>query len=122
MRALGDALQSYGTSCHGFPDQLSRLGPLSEQDSTCVLFGAINDPLLVDSVLKREGAILDGYEWRYVPRDAVEAAAPPVFRHYELTATWVAKEGVRHSFWTSDAGIIRSARGRAAGSADPALE
>jgi hypothetical protein len=65
--------------------------------------------------------MVHGYVWQYEPSKPL-SSAQDLYQHYELRATWMAKEGILRCFWVSDAGVIRSARGRPAGRNDMVVE
>jgi hypothetical protein len=120
MRTLVWALTEYKKSCAGFPSTLDSLGSGGGAARSCTALGLIADadrlgPLAPDG--GRDGA----YEWRYDPASPIQDRTPPVYEHFGLATTWRGA-GSRYSFWTSDAGTIRFARGRAARSTDAALE
>jgi hypothetical protein len=114
LRELSEALSKYSTTCGGYPGDLSKLTAEPGAPPSCGAMGLVPPQYLVTP--------RSGYEWVYRVGEPV-AGRPPLFKRYELRATWRGAEGASdlRSFWTNETREIRSAVGRSAGPDDEAL-
>jgi hypothetical protein len=122
LRAIAEALNRHAEKCGGYPPTLaSLLAPSEGVAVDCRRSGLLESVDSLDLIAAEPNAVVGGYEWLYSPEGPIRKGTSGLRAGFELRATWVSKEEMRHSFWTSEAGIIRVARGRPAGPADPEL-